>query len=132
MPVASFPAPVVHHRVHTHRITCAVPPDRRDPASNAWRDVTCRNCLAIGFVEVRLNRWTVYAPEEAAESVLLVLEGASALITGGRRPKELRYPMRRLLSQYLQARLPGDAGLHGLQLRRFRAHPSDPVTRVVE
>ena len=109
-----------------------MPPDRRDPATDAWRDVTCRNCLAAGFVEVRLNRWTVYAPEEAAEGVLLVLEGASALIERGRRPAELRYAMRKLLAHYLHARLPGDAGLRGLKLRRFRARPSDPMTRVVE
>jgi hypothetical protein len=85
-----LPAPVVHHRVQTHTITCAVRPARRDPGSSAWPAVTCGDCLAAGFVEVRLNRWTVH--EKVPESVLLVLEGASSVIARNRRPKELRYP----------------------------------------
>jgi len=50
-------------------LLAAVPADRRDPASDGWKDVTCRNCLVGGFVEVSLHGWSVYAPKEAAETV---------------------------------------------------------------
>ena len=125
------PSPIVHHRIHTHRIACGVDADRRDPASDSWTTVTCRSCLGSGFVEVGLNRWIVYAPEEAAESVLLVLEGAAALIAHGRPARDLRHPMRRILAHYLEARFAGDAGLKGLKLRRFRARPWEPSNRPV-
>jgi hypothetical protein len=119
-----FPnAPLIHHLDDPRRLTCGVPVDRRDPTSTSWRDVSCPRCLEMGYVEVRLGRWTVHTPEDAAESALLVLEGAASLIEHGRSARELRYPMRRLLGRFLQARLPGDPDLRGLKIRLFHARP---------
>ena len=114
---------VVHHAETSGRITCGVPLDRRDPRSTFWRDVTCRRCIETGFAEVRVGRWIVHAPEDKAESVRLVLEGAEALMARGRSARELRFPMRRLLIHHLEARTPDDPLVHGLNIRRFRARP---------
>lgn len=113
---------LVHFR-SDGRVACGRPRDSRDPSTETWREVTCAPCLKAGLVEVTFDKWTVFAPEQTAESVLLVLEAIGALIARGRQPREVRPVLRRLLTVHLQARLPDDPLLQGLALRRYRATP---------
>jgi hypothetical protein len=123
MPVKS---PAIHYKAFG-RTACGRPDDRRDPDVPTWKDVTCRSCLSSGFVEVVVDRWRIYAPEHNAERVLLVLEAAAALVKSGREPRTMRWIMRALLTQNLEARLPDDETMKGLGIRRFRARPGlDP------
>jgi hypothetical protein len=98
---------------------------------SAWAHVTCRACLASGFVEVVVDGWRIYAPEQNAERVQLVLEAVAALVKSGRQPRTIRWIMRSLLTQNLEARLPDDPSLRGIPIRQFRARPgaaSSPPT----
>jgi hypothetical protein len=122
MPVKS---PTVHHRAYG-RTACGRPDDRRDPEVSAWKDVNCRACLTAGFVEVVVDDWRIYAPEHNAERVQLVLEAVAALVRAGRPPRTMRWILRALLTQNLEARLPDDENLRGLPLRRFRGRPGAP------
>ncbi len=72
-----------------------------------------------------VGAWNVYAPEPNAERVQLVLESVAALVKTGREPRTIRWILRSLLTQNLEARLPDDAGLRGIPIRRFRARPVD-------
>jgi hypothetical protein len=121
MPVKS---PTVHYRAFG-RTACGRPDDRRDPDVSSWTEVTCRACLCAGFVEVVVDRWRIYAPEKNAERVLLVLEAVAALVKSGREPRTMRWIMRSLLTQNLEARLPDDESLRGIPIRRFRARAGD-------
>jgi hypothetical protein len=94
---------------------------------STWRDVNCRACLAAGFVEVVVAGWKIYAPEQNAERVQLILESVSALVKTGREPRTIRWILRSLLTQNLEARLPDDEQLRGLTIRRFRARPGQSV-----
>jgi hypothetical protein len=123
MPVKS---PTVHHRAFG-RTACGRPDDRRDPEVSTWRDVNCRRCLEAGLVEVVVGTWRVYAPEHSAERVLLLLEAVAALVKAGREPRTMRWIVRALLTQNLEARLPDDEDLRGLPIRRFRARPGISV-----
>jgi hypothetical protein len=116
----SFRSPTVHHRAFG-RTACGRPDDRRDPEVATWTHVTCRACLSAGFVEIVVDRWRVYAPEANAERVLLLLEAVAALVKSGREPRTMRWIVRSLLTQNLEARLPDDASLKGIPIRRFRA-----------
>ena len=120
MPVNS--SPTVHYRAYG-RTACGRPDDRRDPEVSTWAQTTCRNCLGAGFVEVVVGAWKVYAPEHNAERVLLLLEAVAALVKSGREPKTMRWIVRALLTQNLEARLPGDESLKGIPIRRYRARP---------
>jgi hypothetical protein len=115
-------SPVVHHRSFG-RTACGRPVDRRDPETTSWLHVSCRACISAGFVEVVVGAWNVYAPEPNAERVQLVLESVAALVKTGREPRTIRWILRSLLTQNLEARLPDDAGLRGIPIRRFRARP---------
>lgn len=119
MPVKS---PTVHHGA-LGRTACGRPDDRRDPESSTWIHVNCRACLQAGFVEVVVDRWKVYAPEKTAERVQLLLEAVAALVKSGREPRTMRWIVRALLTQNLEARLPDDETLRGIPIRRFRARP---------
>jgi hypothetical protein len=90
--------------------------------------VNCRACFSAGFVEIVVDRWRIYAPEKTAERVLLVLEAVAVLVKSGREPKSIRWVLRALLTQNLEARLPDDEDLKGLSLRRFRARPGGAST----
>jgi hypothetical protein len=79
--------------------------------------------LSAGFVVVVVDRWKVYAPEHNAERVLLLLEAVAALVKSGREPRTMRWIVRALLTQNLEARLADDASLRGIPIRRFRARP---------
>jgi hypothetical protein len=119
-------SPTVHYKAFG-RTACGRPDDRRDPDVSTWKDVNCRACLTAGFVEVAVDHWRIFAPEHNAERVLLVLEAAAALVKGGREPRTMRWIMRALLTQNLEARLPDDETMKGLPIRRFRARPGlDP------
>jgi hypothetical protein len=118
----SVKSPTIHHRAFG-RTACGRPDDRRDPEVASWTHVTCRACLAAGFVEVVVDRWRVYAPEPNAERVLLLLEAVAALVKSGREPRTMRWIVRALLTQNLEARLPDDETLRGIPVRRFRARP---------
>ena len=118
----SVKSPTVHHRAFG-RTACGRPDDRRDPEVSTWRDVNCRRCLEAGFVEVVVGTWKVYAPEANGERVLLLLEAVAALVKAGREPRTMRWIVRSLLVQNLEARLPDDEGLRGIPIRRFRARP---------
>jgi hypothetical protein len=48
-----------------------------------------------------------------------------ALVKSGREPKTMRWIVRALLTQNLEARLPDDESLRGIPIRRFRARPTD-------
>lgn len=63
----------------------------------------------------------VYAPEKTAERVQLLLEAVAALVKAGREPRTMRWIVRALLTQNLEARLPDDETLRGIPIRRFRA-----------
>jgi hypothetical protein len=121
-----FKSPIVHHRAHG-RTACGRRDDPRDPEVSTWRDVNCRACLAAGFVEVVVAGWKIYAPEQNAERVQLILESVSALVKTGREPRTIRWILRSLLTQNLEARLPDDEQLRGLTIRRFRARPGQSV-----
>jgi hypothetical protein len=122
----SVKSPTIHHRAFG-RTACGRPDDRRDPEVASWTHVTCRACLAAGFVEIVVDRWRVYAPEHNAERVLLLLEAVAALVKSGREPRTMRWIVRALLTQNLEARLPDDESLRGIPIRRFRARPGlDP------
>jgi hypothetical protein len=56
--------------------------------------------------------------------VLLILEAVVALVKAGREPRTMRWVVRALLIQNLEARLPEDENLRGVPIRRFRARPS--------
>jgi len=118
----SLGAPTIHHRAFG-RTACGRKDDRRDPDVDSWTHVTCRACLTAGFVEVTVDRWRVFAPEHNAERVLLLLEAVAALVRSGREPRTMRWIVRSLLTQNLEARLPDDESLKGLPIRRFRARP---------
>lgn len=123
--MARLPTQVVHHvSAGGHRLDCGGGADRREPAGSAWPDVTCQACLKAGFVHVKTARWAVYAPESTAASVLLVLQGAEAMVAAGRRAVELRPDMRVLLFRDLGARPPDDQVLSRLSLRLFRGRPA--------
>lgn len=118
---------MVHYKA-SGRTACGRPDDRRDPEVStrdvpSWKEVNCRACLTAGFVEVAVDHWRIYAPEHNAERVLLVLEAAAALVKSGREPRTMRWTMRALLVQNLDARLPDDETMKGLGIRRFRARP---------
>jgi hypothetical protein len=115
-------SPTIHHRAYG-RTACGRPDDRRDPDVSSWTHVTCRACLSAGFVEVVVDRWRVFAPEHNAERVLLLLEAVAALVRAGREPRTMRWIVRALLTQNLEARLPDDPALRGVPIRRFRARP---------
>ena len=70
-----------------------------------------------------MDRWRIYAPESTAERVQLVLEAVAALVRSGREPRTIRWIMRSLLTQNLEARLPDDERLRGIPIRRYRARP---------
>jgi len=70
-----------------------------------------------------VDRWRIYAPEATAERVQLVLEAVPALVKSGREPRTIRWIMRSLLTQNLEAPLPDDEGLRGIPIRRYRARP---------
>jgi hypothetical protein len=72
---------------------------------------------------VVVGRWKVYAPEHNAERVLLLLEAVAALVKSGREPRTMRWIVRALLTQNLEARLPDDETLKGIPIRRYRARP---------
>jgi len=72
-----------------------------------------------------VGSWKVYAPESTAERVLLVLEAVAALVKTGREPKTMRWIVRALLTQNLEARLSDDETLRGIPIRRYRAKPTD-------
>jgi hypothetical protein len=118
-------SPTVHHRAFG-KTACGRPDERRDPEVSSWTHVTCRACLAAGFVEVVVGAWRVYAPEHNAERVQLVLEAVAALVRSGREPRTIRWIMRSFLTQNLEARLPDDERLRGIPIRRYRARPFDP------
>lgn len=113
----------VHHSSNGKRPLCGGSNDARDPRTSSWREVTCPHCLREGFVEIAVGTWRVFAPEQTAESVQLVLQGVAALVSRGRSPVELRPSVRRLLTVELAARLPGDPALQGLAIRRYCASP---------
>ena len=115
----------VHYTSNGRRPLCGGSHDARDPRTAAWREVSCRHCLREGFVEIAVGTWKVFAPEETAESVQLVLHGVAALVARGRSPVELRPSVRHLLTVRLDARLPGDSTLQGLAIRRYCASPLD-------
>jgi hypothetical protein len=115
-------SPTVHHRAYG-RTACGRPDDRRDPEVATWKDVNCRACLAAGFVEVVVEGWKIYAPEHNAERVQLALEAVAALVKSGRPPRTMRWILRSLLTQNLEARLPEDEELRGIPIRRFRGRP---------
>lgn len=119
-------APTVHYRSYG-RTACGRPDDRRDPETSSWDAVNCRACLTAGFVEVVVGEWHIFAPETNAERVLLVLEAVAALVKRGREPRTIRWVLRSLLTQNLEARLPDDERLRGVPIRRFRARPGDTV-----
>jgi hypothetical protein len=70
-----------------------------------------------------VGTWKIFAPEHNAERVLLLLEAVAALVKSGREPRSLRWNVRALLTQNLEARLPDDETLKGIPIRRFRAKP---------
>jgi hypothetical protein len=72
-----------------------------------------------------VGSWRVYAPESTAERVLLLLEAVAALVKSGREPRTMRWIVRALLTQNLEARLPDDESLTGIPIRRFRARATD-------
>jgi hypothetical protein len=117
-------APTIHYRAYG-RTACGRPDDRRDPEVSSWFAVNCRACLTAGFVEVVVGDWRIYAPEQNAERVLLVLEAVAALVKRGREPHTIRWILRSLLTQNLEARLPDDPALRGIPIRRFRARPGE-------
>src|SRR5438309_601457 len=98
-------SPTVHHRAFG-RTACGRPDDRRDPEVSTWREVTCRACFTSGFVEVIVAGWKIYTPEQNAERVQLILESVAALVKTGREPRTIRWILRSLLTQNLEARLP--------------------------
>jgi hypothetical protein len=122
----SVKSPTVHGRAFG-RIACGRPDDRRDPEASSWSVVTCRECFQAGFVEVVVERWKIYAPEKTAERVQLVLEAVAALVKAGREPRTMRWIVRALLTQNLEARLPDDEVLRGIPIRRYRARPGMPA-----
>jgi hypothetical protein len=85
--------------------------------------VNCRRCFEAGLVEVVVGTWKVCAPETNGERVLLLLEAVAALVKSGREPRTIRWVVRALLVQNLEARFPDDEDLLGLTVRRFRARP---------
>jgi hypothetical protein len=115
-------SPTVHHRAFG-RTACGRPDEQRDPEVSTWRDVSCRACFTAGFVEVVVGGWKIYTPEQNAERVLLILESVAALVKTGREPRTIRWILRSLLTQNLEARLPDDEQLRGIPIRRFRARP---------
>jgi hypothetical protein len=92
---------------------------------SSWTSVNCRGCLSAGFVEVVVGEWKIFAPEQNAERVLLVLEAVAALVKRGRAPHTIRWILRSLLTQNLEARLPDDERLRGVPIRRFRARAAE-------
>jgi uncharacterized cupin superfamily protein len=128
--VSTRSAPIVHFKAHKSTV-CGRPDDRRDPVVSSWRDVTCDACLTASFVEVVVGRWRVFAPERTAAEVTLVLEGVAALVERGRSPVELRPTVRLLPTTSLEARLPGDADMRDIRVRRYCAPRSSPDRRPV-
>jgi hypothetical protein len=126
MAAMSVKSPTVHYRAFG-RTACGRPVDRRDPEVSSWSDVTCRACFQAGFVEVVVDRWKIYAPEKTAERVQLVLEAVAALVKTGREPRTMRWILRALLTQNLEARLTDDEALRGIPIRRYRARPGMPA-----
>jgi hypothetical protein len=52
-------------------------------------------------------------------------ESLAALVKSGREPKTMRWIVRALLTQNLEARLPDDESLRGIPIRRYRARAAD-------
>jgi hypothetical protein len=119
--------PTVHHRAYGST-ACGRRDERRDPDVSSWTRVTCRACLAAGFVEVVVDRWRIYAPEANADRVMFFLEAVAALVKAGRPARSMRAVVRSLLTHNLEARLPDDESLRGMAIRRFRARPGMPTS----